>query len=102
MGAVEQFARRGIRLELADGDNVRAIGTLNDSIWAAIKTQKIQIVDELQWQEFEALLSIVAPAYNTPAHEIDESEAQNTCSSVNKITEVTSESCSLCTGDRQD
>ena len=72
MGAVEQFARRGIRLELADGDNVRAIGTVNDSIRAAIKTQKIQIVDELQWQEFEALLSIVAPAYNTPAHEIDE------------------------------
>ena len=72
MGAVEQFARRGIRLELANGDNVRAIGTLNDLLRAAIKTQKIQIVDELQWQEFEALLSIVAPAYNTPAHEIDE------------------------------
>ena len=72
MGAVEQFARRGIRLELADGDNVRAIGTLNDSLRAAIKTQKIQIVDELQCQEFEALLSIAAPAYNTPANELDE------------------------------
>ena len=72
MGAVEQFARRGIRLELADGDNVRAIGTLNDSLRAAIKTQKTQIIDELQWQEFETLLSIVAPAYNTPAHELNE------------------------------
>jgi hypothetical protein len=69
MGAVEQFTRRGIRLELADGNNVRAIGTLNDSLRAAIKTQKAQIIDELKRQEFEALLSIVAPAYNTPAHE---------------------------------
>jgi hypothetical protein len=24
-----------------------------------------------QWQEFEALLAIVAPAYDTPAHEIE-------------------------------
>lgn len=72
MGAVDQFARRGIRLEMADGDNVRAIGTLNDSLRAAIKTQKAQIIDELQWQEFESLLSIVAPAYNTPEHEYSE------------------------------
>jgi hypothetical protein len=72
MGAVEQFTRRGIRLELADGDNVRAIGTLSDSLRSAIKTQKVQIVDELKRQEFEALLSIVAPAYDTPAHEYAE------------------------------
>lgn len=72
MGAVEQFTRRGIRLELADGENVRAIGTLNDSLRAAIKTQKAQIIDELERQEFEALLAIVAPAYNTPANELDE------------------------------
>jgi hypothetical protein len=25
-----------------------------------------------QWREFESLLEIVAPAYNTPAHELDE------------------------------
>ncbi|MBC7623528.1 MAG: hypothetical protein H7232_09100 [Aeromicrobium sp.] len=72
MGAVDQFTRRGIRLELADGDNVRAIGTLNDSLRSAIKTQKAQIIGELQRREFEALLSIVAPAYNTPAHEYAE------------------------------
>ncbi|MFM7294580.1 MAG: hypothetical protein ACKO1K_07175 [Burkholderiales bacterium] len=72
MGAVEQFTRRGIRLELADGDNVRAIGTLNDSLRTAIKTQKRQIIDELKRQEFEALLAIVAPAYRTPAHELEE------------------------------
>ncbi len=72
MGAVEQFTRRGIRLELADGDNVRAIGTLNDSLRAAIKTQKAQIIDELKRREFEALLSIVAPAYKTPVNEYAE------------------------------
>ncbi len=72
MGAVEQFTRRGIRLELADGDNVRAIGALNDSLRAAIKTQKAQIIGELQRREFEALLSIVAPDYRTPAHEYAE------------------------------
>ena len=72
IGAVEQFTRRGIRLELADGDNVRAIGTLNDSLRAAIKTQKPQIVDELRWREFEGLLATVAPAYSTPALEYAE------------------------------
>ena len=25
-----------------------------------------------QWREFESLLAIVAPAYNTPAHELEE------------------------------
>ena len=72
MGAVEQFAWRGIRLELADGDNVRAIGALNDSLRTAIKTQKPQIIGELQRREFEALLAIVGPAYNTAAHEYAE------------------------------
>ena len=72
MGAVEQFLRRGIRLELADGDNVRVIGTLNDSLRTAIKTQKAQIIDELHWREFETLLAIVAPFCNTPAHEYAE------------------------------
>jgi hypothetical protein len=75
MGALDQFTRRGIRLELADGDNVRAIGTLNDSLRSAIKTQKAQIIGELQRREFETLLAIVAPAYNTPAHEYAEIRA---------------------------
>ena len=65
MGAVEQFLRRGIRLELADGDNVRVIGTLNESLRTAIKTQKAQIIDELHWREFETLLAIVGPSYRT-------------------------------------
>lgn len=72
MGAIEQFTRRGIQLELADGDSVRAIGTLNDSLRAAIKTQKAQIIDELKRKKFEALFAIVAPAYNTPAQEYAE------------------------------
>ena len=72
MGALDQFTRRGIRLELADGDNVRAIGTLNDSLRSAIKTQKPQIIDELKRQEFERLLAIVATDHDTPAHEYAE------------------------------
>jgi hypothetical protein len=28
--------------------------------------------DSEKWREFESLLAIVAPAYNTPAHELDE------------------------------
>jgi len=69
MGVLDQFIKRGIRLELADNDNVRAIGNLNDSLRAAIKTQKIQIIGELQQKEFDVLLAIVAPAHNTPAQE---------------------------------
>lgn len=69
MGVLDQFIKRGIRLELADNDNVRAIGNLNDSLRAAIKTQKIQIIGELQQKEFDVLLAIVAPAHNTPEHE---------------------------------
>lgn len=72
MGAVEQFTRRGIRLELADGENLRAIGKINDSMRTAIRIQKAQIVGELQLREFESLLAIVAPAHNTPAHELNE------------------------------
>ncbi len=69
MGAVEQFRRQGIRLELADDNNVRAIGTLTDHARAAIKSCKPQIINELQWRELERLLAIVAPAYNIPADE---------------------------------
>ena len=72
MGAIEHFLTQGIRLELAAGENVRVIGKLNDSLRDAIKTQKPQLIYELQWQEFESLLASVAPTYNTPAHELDE------------------------------
>ena len=72
MGAVERFLSHGISLELAAGENVRVLGKLNDSLRDAIKTQKQQLIYELQWQEFESLLASVAPAYNTPAHELDE------------------------------
>ena len=71
MGAVDRFLTHGIRLELAADDNIRAIGTLNEMLRAAIKTQKPQLIHELQWREFESLLAIVAPAHNTPAHELD-------------------------------
>jgi len=66
MGAVERFMRQGIRLELADDNNVRAIGTLTDDARAAIKSRKPQIINELLWQEFEQLLAIVGLAYSTP------------------------------------
>lgn len=72
MGAIEHFLTRGIRFELAAGENVRVIGKLNDSLRDAIMTQKQQLIYELQRNEFESLLAKVAPAYNTPADELDE------------------------------
>jgi hypothetical protein len=38
-------------------------------------TRNTQQHDCEQWREFESLLEIVAPAYNTPAHELDEIRA---------------------------
>jgi hypothetical protein len=35
-------------------------------------SRDISTIDCEQWREFESLLAIVAPAYNTPAHELDE------------------------------
>jgi hypothetical protein len=69
MGAIERFLTHGIRFELAAGENVRVIGKLNDSLRDAIMTQKQQLIYELQWNEFESLLAIVAPAYNTSVDE---------------------------------
>lgn len=40
--------------------------------YAAYQLKKQPLRDELQWREFEALLAVVAPAYNTPAHEYAE------------------------------
>jgi hypothetical protein len=39
---------------------------------APLSTRNTQQHDCEQWQEFDSLLEIVAPAYNTPAHELDE------------------------------
>ena len=69
MGAIEQFMRQGIRLELADDNNVRAVGALTDHARTAITSRKPQIINELQWQQFESLLVIVGPAFGTPADE---------------------------------
>jgi protein-disulfide isomerase-like protein with CxxC motif len=35
------------------------------------KVQHTHYKEGKQWQEFEALLAIVGPAYNTPAHEFE-------------------------------
>lgn len=72
MGALDMFLAKGIRFELLADNKIRAQRAIDDAIRAAIKTEKPKIINELQWREFESLLAIVAPAYNTPAHELDE------------------------------
>lgn len=71
MRALEHFLSRGIQLKLVADKNIGVLGNLNDSLREAIKSQKLQIIDELRWQEFESLLAIVAPAYKTTAYELD-------------------------------
>jgi hypothetical protein len=75
MRALEYFAGHGVHFELQSDDAIRAIGWLDDRLRENIKAQKAAIIHELQWQEFDALLAIVAPAYNTPAHEYVEIRA---------------------------
>jgi hypothetical protein len=72
MGALDTFLARGVRFELLTDDQIRAQGALDDSLRAAIRSEKPKIINELQWREFESLLAIVAPAYKTPGHELDE------------------------------
>ena len=72
MGALDTFLAKGIRFELLKEDQIRARGTLYDSLCAANKAAKSSIINELHWREFESLLKVVAPAYNTPAHELEE------------------------------
>lgn len=69
MGALDTFLAKGIRFELLKEDQIRAQGTLDDSLRAAIKAAKPSIINELQRQEFEMLLAIVGPAYKTPDNE---------------------------------
>ena len=72
MGALDTFLAKGIRFELLTEDQIRAQGALDDSLREAIKAAKPNIINELQWRQFEAVLEIVAPAYNTAASELDE------------------------------
>jgi hypothetical protein len=72
MGALDTFLAKGVRFELLTNDQIAAQGALDDSLRAAIRSEKPKIINELQWREFESLLAIVAPAYKTPAHELDE------------------------------
>jgi hypothetical protein len=71
MEVLAHFITHGVRFELNPNHAVRATGVLNDALRAEIKAQKGNIVYALQWQEFEALLAVVGPAYNTPPHEYD-------------------------------
>jgi hypothetical protein len=75
MGALDIFLAKGVRFELLADDKIKAQGAIDDAMRVEIKTDKQKIIGELQWREFESLLAIVAPAYNTPPHEYDEIRA---------------------------
>ncbi len=66
MGALEEFSRNGVRLEIEGVDNLRAFSTLSESVRSAIKARKQELVRELQWREFESLLAVVGKAFRTP------------------------------------
>ena len=76
MGALDTFLAKGIRFELLTEDQIRAQGALDDSLRAAIKAAKPNIINELQWREFEALLAIVGPTYKTPEDEYAQIRAE--------------------------
>ena len=75
MGALDAFLARGVRFELLAGDQLKAIGTLDENLRADIKATKPAIIGELLWAEFETLLAIVGPAYRAPEHEYAEMRA---------------------------
>lgn len=75
MGALDAFLAHGVRFELLAGDQLKAIGSLNENLRMDIKATKPAIIGELQWVEFESLLAIVGPAYRTPEHEYAEMRA---------------------------
>ena len=70
MRALDYFLARGIRLELDASDNVRAIGTLNDSLRMEIRAQKSLILGELQWCGFETILALAIAEFKIPADEV--------------------------------
>ena len=65
------FLIHAVRFEFNPNHAVRPFGVLSEALMAEIKAQKGNIVYALHWQEFEALLAIVAPAYDTPEYEYD-------------------------------
>jgi hypothetical protein len=71
MEVLAHFLKQGVRFALNPNDAVLATGIINDTLRAEIKAQKDNIIYALKWNEFESLLAVVAPAYNTPAHEYD-------------------------------
>ena len=71
MDVLAHFSKHGVQLQLNPNQTVRATGAINDALRAEIQAQKANIIHALKWQEFEALLAIVAPAYNTPPREVD-------------------------------
>jgi hypothetical protein len=70
----------GVILSLTSRGGIRAIGEtvavnrwlpiIRDNKTALVSTLKVTSAE--QWREFESLLAIVGPAFNTPAHEYAE------------------------------
>lgn len=78
--SLSDLIRRGVAPKVA---NAKAANPANDGAFEATvysglaKLAGLALATSVsecseQWQEFESLLEIVAPAYNTPAHELDE------------------------------
>lgn len=63
---ISQNVARGELTELTKGASVSFVGTAQGA------SGDISHNTGDQWREFEKLLAIVAPAYNTPAHEYAE------------------------------
>jgi hypothetical protein len=65
--------KQQIVLQACAGVAQRMHGTQQPMLHVAPpSTRNTQQHDCEQWREFESLLAIVAPAYNTPANELDE------------------------------
>jgi hypothetical protein len=78
--SLSDLIRRGVAANTA---NAKAANPANDGAFEAPTYSGLAKLAELalatsvsecgeEWREFESLLAIVAPAYNTPAHELDE------------------------------
>jgi hypothetical protein len=78
--SLSDLIRRGVAATVA---NAKAANPANDGAFEATVCSGLSklaglalatsvIESSEQWREFESLLEIVAPAYNTPAHELDE------------------------------
>jgi hypothetical protein len=78
--SLSDLIRRGVAATVA---NAKAANPANDGAFEATAYSGLAKLAGLalatpvsesgdKWQEFESLLAIVAPAYNTPANELDE------------------------------